>query len=517
MSHQLTAVDGMGRVAGDLSTYGMNTLKHMHIAEDFLVAGGGVVDLIGGDCKVTQSVSPGQSVLVAKGRVYIPNSAYTVNNNSNTKYWRDTADAAETLAIAANSSGNPRIDLIQVRKTATAPGDTGVNCVYEVKQGSAGAIPVAPTVDNDAYALAYIAVANGFSSITNANITDLRTQAQLDASKLGGVGDRFIINGGCKVAQQSLIAPNISTSYQFGPVDRFAMKATGSAVSAGTITQDTASTLSVASYALKASGVTLTGSGIVYARYRMESKDAASYKNLVASLSLKVKHDVGSAINYVIYLRKANAVDDFSSTTDISNSGNISVANNTDTLIKYENVSLGDVSNGLEIEVQAVCGAISTKNFSFSEWQMNRGVIALTFQPRLYDEELRACQRYLRPVLIGGNYLFSGVNAKRVGTNTVSVDKLFDTPMRAIPTIINSMTSFVSANATSTGQYDFYDWQAAAFLGINSGIITIAFGYASPWGVSINFSNPANYTNGAIGNLTILEYFNCAIFANAEL
>ena len=188
-----------------------------------------------------------------------------------------------------------------------------------------------------------------------------------------------IINGSCLVAQRPT-PPNISTTYQYGKVDRFAAKGTGTLVSAGTINQNLTSLVAAAKGAeIKLAGVTITGTGIVYLRYRMEAKDAQMFKNGIASFSCWVYHDVGSAINATIYIGKPTVADNFASVTAIANSGAISVPNTTRTQIKFENINagnLGDVSNGLEIEIQLACGAVTTKNFSFGELVFNQGAKA---------------------------------------------------------------------------------------------------------------------------------------------
>lgn len=79
--------------------------------------------------------------------------------------------ATNALTIAANSSGNPRIDTIILRA------DYALQTVrLAVLQGTPAASPSAPSLTQSAnimweIPLADIAVANGFTSITNANIT----------------------------------------------------------------------------------------------------------------------------------------------------------------------------------------------------------------------------------------------------------------------------------------------------------------------------------------------------------
>lgn len=249
-----------------------------------------------------------------------------------------------------------------------------------------------------------------------------------------------IINAGCQVAQRA--APNLSMSYQYGQVDRFAAKGSGTAVSAGTISQITNANVGASGYALKLAGVTITGTGIVYVRYRIEAKDAIMFKNQIASFACKVYHDVGSTINYTIYIRKANAADDFTGVTAIGNSGAIPVASATVFQLKFENVSLGDCSNGLEIEIQGACGAVTTKNFEFGEFQFNKGNAAFSFIPKSFKDELVACYRYYQSSYNYGTYPSDSLDNTSgcyayARTNSILecwCGSYFNGPMRKAPT-----------------------------------------------------------------------------------
>lgn len=252
-----------------------------------------------------------------------------------------------------------------------------------------------------------------------------------------------IINGGCQIAQRAV--PTISNTYQYGKVDRFAAKGGGTAVSAGTITQLTSSLLAATKgYDLQLAGVTLTGTGVAYLRYRMESDDALNFVNAAASFGVRVYHNVGSAVNYTIYIRKATALNNFASVTDIANSGVISVPNTTATAIKFENINsgnLGDVTNGIEIEIQIACGAITTKNFNFAEFVFNKGAKAAPFIPRSQQQELAACQRYFEksysysvaPGTAASSQLLQH-NSYNSG-NTISNTVPFKVTKRAVPTV----------------------------------------------------------------------------------
>lgn len=198
-----------------------------------------------------------------------------------------------------------------------------------------------------------------------------------------------IINGCMRVSTQA--SASLSTSFQEGEVNNMACKGSGTAVTAGTIEQATAANAGVSGFACKVTGATITGTGIVHLRYRMESKDAKEYKNQNATIALLVYHDVGSAVDYTIYVSKADAEDDFSSVTAIGNNSGQTVSNATETIIYYKDISLGDCSNGIEIEIQAECGAITTKNFEFAEFRISKTDIILPFQPRHIELENNLC------------------------------------------------------------------------------------------------------------------------------
>ena len=165
-------------------------------------------------------------------------------------------------------------------------------------------------------------------------------------------------NGGCQVAQRAAV--NLSTSFQYGAVDRFMAAVTAGTVSAGTIAQATSSPAGRTGLALQLSGVTTSGSAVVSAKQRIESRDAILLKNQNGSISLHVYQDTGSAINYTITLRKPTAADNYASTATIATSSAISVPSATDTLITFANQALGDVSAGLEVLIDAACGAVTT-------------------------------------------------------------------------------------------------------------------------------------------------------------
>lgn len=234
------------------------------------------------------------------------------------------------------------------------------------------------------------AAASGSNSdITN--LTGLTTVPDLIATSISAAGGQknIIYNGGCRV--QAGAAVSLSTTPQYGKCDMWAGWASGGAVSAGTVTLDTASAVGSYGTAMHLSGVTLTGSGVLSIRQRIPAADAVFYKNKTVSFSSQVLQDSGGALNYVVVIRKPTAKDNYASATTISTSGATSVPNAANTSVNSLAVAMGDCSNGIEIEIQVTTGAITTKNFRFSDMQLEVGSTSTSFENTTLNFDIAKC------------------------------------------------------------------------------------------------------------------------------
>lgn len=327
---------------------------------------------------------------------------------------------------------------------------------YCIEDGTSWEVGYGTLTTGTPWTLSRTLLASSTGALINWGAGTKNVFCTVPAVAIAGVGVNAVINGGMIVAQRADLtlgssAPAANAGY--GKVDRFQAWCTGTAVSAGTATQDTAATIGRTGYALKLSGVTLTGTGIAYVRHRIEANNSVRFKNQVASLSAVVKHDVGSAINYTLTVRKANTADTFSATTVIQTGSATSVASATETTIKLENISMGDCSNGIEIEVKAECGAITTKNFWLTELQLEPGVTATTFEHVDFGGELVRCWRYFEKsfdyatapadsvAYENGRGTCAGVN---VGASYTYGYQSFFVEKRAIPTLVLYPTAYGS-------------------------------------------------------------------------
>ncbi|MCK4164268.1 hypothetical protein [Ralstonia pseudosolanacearum] len=245
-----------------------------------------------------------------------------------------------------------------------------------------------------------------------------------------------LLNSAAQVAIQTT-SPTLSTSPQYGPVEMVAGWASGGAITAGTLTQDTAAPVGRSGKAVRFQSCTLTGAGQLSWRYRMEAGDAVNLKNQTVTFQIKVRHNVGSAINYTMVLRTPTAADNFASVNVIS-SKTVAVASGTSQQLMVT-VALGDCSNGLEIGVDAACGAVTTKDFWYAEWGLEEGATATQVEFRPMQIELAACQRYYQADTFhcGGSPLASGSGSTTITANTTGLQgtKTLPVQMRATPTL----------------------------------------------------------------------------------
>lgn len=182
MSKKISIIGGKGDWEATPPT-GASDHDLYHVLNDFY-EGGGVLDLAGGDFEVTESLTPGMTVIVKMGTIFVPNSSWS-KNSWEPKFYRIISDSdEEAIAIANNASGQIRTDLVcQSVDKVTEPNDDASNvCPIVVFQGTPGS--GAPAVPDDMEVLAEIEVADGTSSITNAEITDRRRQIYARPSML---------------------------------------------------------------------------------------------------------------------------------------------------------------------------------------------------------------------------------------------------------------------------------------------------------------------------------------------
>lgn len=197
--------------------------------------------------------------------------------------------------------------------------------------------------------------------------------------------NNYIPNGGMLVDSLDIAGTPLSLSTAYiTSIDGFA-SAILTNFGAGTVTQSTTQ-IGQSGYTLKYSGVSCTSAGIPALRIRILGADAISLSNKTLTISLRVRHDVGSAVNYNIFTYVANSLDNFGAVTDTGISSLTTVTSATDTTISLT-AAFGDVSNGLQIVVAAYPNqAITTKNFYWSDVFAGPSAVVVAFRVPTYDQ-----------------------------------------------------------------------------------------------------------------------------------
>lgn len=224
----------------------------------------------------------------------------------------------------------------------------------------------------------------------------------------------YLHNGQAQVAQRPSTAFGAVNTPIYGQVDRWIIGTIGASTqTAGTLDQGTMTCVDgVVRPCIQATGFTTTGaSSQVLMKQRLEYRDVATQINgKTVTLQAEVYQSTGGPINYQLQVNAANATDDFTTTTALGTSGNISVPSGTPTLISYTlALSLSAASNGIEVVIYASCGAVTSQTFKMTNVKLaaNSAVSPYNNASRTYHEELNCAQRYL-PLLIGDSSVHIG-------------------------------------------------------------------------------------------------------------
>ena len=264
-------------------------------------------------------------------------------------------------------------------------------------------------------------------------------------------GRNFLVDPCCRVAQGDGTT-SLTTAYQYGLVDLVQCKATGTAVSAGKITQDTGGTVAAATaYSCKVQGTTITGTGKVFFRRWIESRDAIGLKNRTVLFSVVGYQDTGSSVNAFLTVNKATTADNFSTVTNIVTGAAVSMATATATAIGVA-TAMGDCSNGVEIILEMDCGAVTTRNFYATDWQACINTLPqVCVVPRFQDDfigTLRYFETSYNPGITPGTASGNGVLCFRVPAGVSTGTTFGYTVQYKIKKSSNISVTFYSSDGT---------------------------------------------------------------------
>jgi hypothetical protein len=203
---RITAPDGVVRETSGRATGQSGTFFIPDLMRAFRMMTDGVVD--GVDSELLVSASGGSmDVSVAPGFAFL---------FGHPSYWPDT----ETVTIAANGTGNPRLDLIVLRFYPPGAANEGEQDIAVI-QGTPAAVPAAPGVTQDPNVvweipLATVAVAAGAAAITGGNVTDARIFSSgplMDSSVVSAkIADLAVLTG--KLAAKAVTPAKMTAEAQ---------------------------------------------------------------------------------------------------------------------------------------------------------------------------------------------------------------------------------------------------------------------------------------------------------------
>lgn len=131
---------------------------------------------------IVPSIPAGMSVSVLEGGAYVTGSEL-LGQGTYHVFNEDTFD----ITIPPSNSVNPRIDLIYIRIYDQEIFGTNNMAVVEIQPGDPAISPVVPTLPASSIPLARVAVGAGVSSISIANITNLRPRAKFHSQLTRGL------------------------------------------------------------------------------------------------------------------------------------------------------------------------------------------------------------------------------------------------------------------------------------------------------------------------------------------
>jgi len=143
-----------------------------------LLPRGGVNPALGSALQVTQTGSPSMAVVVKSGHAAIPGTEHTKQG-----VYSVMNDADVTLSIAASHATLNRIDIVVFKIEDQAYSGSVNSSSLAVVTGTPASSPSAPAAPANSIILASVSIVANDTSITNAEITDLRFYM----SSLGGL------------------------------------------------------------------------------------------------------------------------------------------------------------------------------------------------------------------------------------------------------------------------------------------------------------------------------------------
>jgi hypothetical protein len=258
-------------------------------------------------------------------------------------------------------------------------------------------------------------------------------------------------NGGCRISQEGTIA-SVAGIYTYGGADGFCSSVNGT-LDSGNISQlTTGPSVGVQGFSHGFTNLTVSTGGSILHQHRMSYLDTFDMSGKQVTISCKAYQDTGSTITtaQLSLIKPTASVDTFSAQTTLQTSGNITIPSGVLTPLTFTTTALGasDASLGLAAALYIpFASAITTKNFTITDLQVEIGTAASTFEFVDIATDLQRCKRTLQCFPVG-SIDFIGSNQSAGANNSYTMP--MKVSMRATPTSISGSYTLVNCSGPST-------------------------------------------------------------------
>lgn len=448
----------------------------------------GVVNV--SDFAVTQrGAGANMSVDVASGYAWVRGT-----ENAHQGAYHVYNDATVNLSIAAADATNPRIDLVVIKVQDAFYSGATRSASVTVVTGTAAASPTDPTIPANALVLARVRVAATVTTITTADITDVRTRAASGSESYSRTGFKNqIMNGGFRINQRGWTSSTASATYGF---DRWQQVNSGGTVTystqAFTLGSPAATGYETGNYArLVTSGQSAAGD---YALLRQTIEDVRTFAGGQVTISFWAKattSTLASPAKMAVELVQTFGSGGSPSADVTTYAGTVTLTTSwarysvTVSLPSLSGKTIGTSANtsGLQLNLWVSAGStyntrtstLGIQSNTFDMWgvQVERGSFPTAFEERPIALELQLCQRYYVSMASGTNQTPSCI---AIGFNNSTASSMVNFPveMRKTPTVviysynntankINGLNSAVDVGtsvAPQTDQFGYRGWCA---------------------------------------------------------
>ena len=259
-----------------------------------------------------------------------------------------------------------------------------------------------------------------------------------------------IINGAAMVAQRGNVAA-VNGTYTYGGADRIACSV--NSLTSGTIQQLQSAAAGGVSGYCQAVQATTSGAGSVFFQTRIEDLNTLDLNSKAVTISCKVFQDTGSTLTATISLAKpTTTANTFSAQTTLSSSTASIPSSTLTTVTLTYTLGAAEASLGLAPTLSfALPSSVTGKYFTITDWQIEQGSTATSFDYRSYGTELALCQRYYEQ-LVSGTGFSRIIGAFGTGVAESKATWLFKVSKRATPTMTNPNGQSTSTDSTTGDQ-----------------------------------------------------------------